>query len=169
MGLFVLYGLLVVAGLLPDLMPDVMGLAHHGPDLFLLVTLYMALRGRGYSAIPWAILVGLVCDSLSLDPMGTHAFVHGTVAFFFCEGRHHRGRVEGVSRALMAGTGVVVGTWIYLARLLPMGNHGVEFFDFVGAFVTAFWSMLFALGLYGLLDRYRLLDDVIGRSRALSA
>ena len=37
-------------------------------------------------------------DALSLDPLGTHAFVLGTTAFVFCEGRRHRSPVDGPLR-----------------------------------------------------------------------
>ena len=169
MSLFVLFLLMVLAGFVPALCPSLFGIEAHPPDVWALIVLYIALRSPGYQGVGWGIVVGLVRDCVSLDPLGTNGFVLGMVAFLFAEGRHRRGRVDGLYRASLAALGVTVAGWIYLLRILPFGGGVVSFGLFLEVLPTAMWSALFALGLYPLLDRYRLLDDLCGRARALPA
>ncbi len=154
---------MLLAGFLPDLMPTALSLHRFAPDLWLLTTLYIAFRSRGYHAVPWGIGIGLVRDSLSLDPLGTHGFVLGCVAFFFAEGRTHRGRMEGASRVLLTALATVIAGWLYLLRILPFGDSGVTWGAFLEPFPVALWTTLLSIGLFALIDRYRLLDDVCGR------
>jgi len=163
LGLFVLFVLLLLAGFMPDFMPTAMSLSRYAPDLWLLTVLYLAFRSRGYYAVPWAIGIGLVRDSLSLDPLGTHGFVLGCIALFFAEGRAHRGPVRGGSRLLLTAVATVIAGWLYLVRILPLGDSGVSFGAFLEPFPVALWTTLLSIGLFPLLDRYRLLDDVCGR------
>lgn len=169
MSVFVLFCLMLLAGFLPALCPDLLGISAHAPDLWAVTVLYLALRAPGYQAVGWGILVGLVRDCVSLDPLGTSGFVLGTLAFFFAEGRHRRGRVDGVYRMSLVALGVVAASWIYLLRILPLGGGVVEAGLFIDALPTALWSAVLAGGLYALLDHYRLLDDLCGRGRALPA
>ncbi len=170
MSLFVLFFLMVLAGFIPALCPELLGIEAHPPDLWAIIVLYVALRSPGYQGVGWGIVVGLVRDCVSLDPLGTSGFVLGMVAFLFAEGRHRRGRVDGVYRASLVALGVLVACWVYLLRILPLGGGIVTFGLFVDAVPTALWSALFALGLYPFLDRYHLLDDLCGRTtRALPA
>jgi rod shape-determining protein MreD len=169
LSLVVLLALMLLATALPDLSPPFLAIARHPPDLWVAAALYLALRGRGYRAVGWAILIGLVRDSVSLDPLGTHAFVLGTVAFLFAEGRRQRGRLDGGSRLALVGLGTLVAGWLYLLRILPLGGEGVTFAAFLDAFPVALWTVVLAAGLYSLLDRFRLLDELCGRTRAFPA
>ncbi len=162
----VLFVLMLLAAALPDLMPQVLSIHRHPPDLWAVAVLYIAFRARGFKAVGWAIGIGVARDCVSLDPLGTHAFVLGCLAFFFCEGRSSRGRLEGMSRAALTGLGVLIASWIYLVRILPLGGGVVTFGAFVDAFPIALWSMVLAIGLYPVLDRYRLLDEICGRTHA---
>lgn len=165
-----LFVLMVAAGALPDLLPPLLSLQRHPPDLWALAVLYLALRAPGYKSVGWAILIGCVRDSVSLDPLGTHAFTLGTVAFLFAEGRRQRGRVQGMSRVVLASAGVLLAGWVYLLRLLPVGETTLTFAAFVDAIPVALWSAVMAIGLYPILDRYGLLDELCGRRKhALSS
>lgn len=169
MSLVVLFFLMVLAGSIPAFCPDMLGIQGHAPDLWVITVLYLALRAPGYQAVGWGILVGLVRDCVSLDPLGTNGFVLGLLAFFFAEGRHRRGRVDGVYRMTLVGVGVVAASWLYLLRILPFGGGVVELGLFIDALPTALWSAILAGMLFPLLDRYHLLDDLCGRARALPA
>ena len=169
MALLVLWCLVLLAAAVPDLCPPLLGLRAHPPDLWVAVVVYIAMRARGYRAVAWGILLGLVQDALSLDPLGTNAFVLGCVAFLFCEGRRSRGRVDVSFAVAAAFGGAIVAGWLYLLRTLPYGSEGLGMRDVLAAFPTALWTALLAAGLYSLLDRYRLLEELSGRPRGLPA
>ena len=169
MSLVVLLALMLLAMAMPDLAPHVLSIHRHPPDLWLAIALYIAFRARGFKAVGWAVLIGLVRDSVSLDPLGTHAFVLGTVAFVFAEGRSQRGRVEGMTRMLFASAGALLAGWLYLLRILPLGGGAVTFGAFIDVIPVVFWTALLAAGLYPTLDRYRLLDELCGRTHAIPA
>ena len=169
MSLVILFLLMILATALPDLLPSFLSLQRHPPDLWALMVLYLAFRARGFKAVGWGILIGLVRDAVSLDPLGTHAFVLGTLAFIFCEGRRDRGRIDGLTPGVQTGLGVLLASWLYLLRLLPMGAAGVTAGAFLEAIPVALWSALMAAGLFSLFDRYGLLDELCGRSHAFSS
>ena len=103
MGLLVLFALSVLGCAVPDFAPSTWGIARHAPDLFTAVAAYLGLRGRGAGALTGAVLLGLLQDCASLDPLGTHAFVLGVVALVFLR----PGRVDvvqGPSRAICVST-----------------------------------------------------------------
>ena len=168
MSLVILFVLMILATALPDLLPSFLSLHRHPPDIWALTVLYLAFRARGFKAVGWAVLIGLVRDAVSLDPLGTHGFVLGMLAFVFCEGRRQRGRIDGLGRVLLTGLGVLLGCWLYLLRLLPMADSGVTADAFLQAVPIALWSAVMASGLYPILDRYGLLDELCGRSHAFS-
>lgn len=169
MSLVVLFVLMLLAAALPDFMPEVLSIHRHPPDLWAIAVLYIAFRARSFRAVGWAIAIGAARDCVSLDPLGTHAFVLGCTAFFFCEGRSSRGRIEGSSRIALTGLGVLIAGWIYLLRILPLGADVVTFEAFVATLPVALWSAVLAMGLYAVLDRYGLLDEVCGRTHAFPA
>lgn len=169
MAFFALWCFVLLAAALPGLMPRALALAEYPPDPWVLLVVYLALRGRGYAAVGWGILLGSVRDGLSLDPLGTHAFVLGAVAFFFCEGRGHRSAVEGPGRVLATFAAALAAGWLYLFRILPLGGGVVEVADFLQAVPVAFWTTLVAIGVYPILDHFRVFDDLMGRNRGLPA
>lgn len=168
MSLVVLLALMLLATAVPDLVPSMLSIDRHPPDLWAITALYLAFRARGFRSVGWAVLLGLVRDCVSLDPFGTHGFVLGSVAFLFCEGHKSRGRIEGGTRAALTGLGVLVAGWLYLLRILPLGGGVVTFGAFVDAVPVALWSTLMAMGLYPVFDRFGLLDEICGRSHAFS-
>jgi rod shape-determining protein MreD len=168
-SLVILFLLMILATMLPDLLPSFLSLQRHPPDLWALSVLYLAFRARGFKAVGWGIVIGLVRDSVSLDPLGTHAFVLGALAFIFCEGRRQRGRIDGMGRLVLTGAGVLLASWLYLLRLLPMGASGITFATWIDAIPVALWSALMAAGLFSVLDRYGLLDELCGRTHAFSS
>ena len=168
MSLVFLLLLMLLATAVPDLVPSVLSIDRHPPDLWAVMALYLAFRARGFRCVGWAVLLGLVRDGVSLDPFGTHGFVLGTVAFIFCEGRKSRGRIEGGSRAALTAVGVLFASWLYLVRILPLGGGVVTFGAFVDAVPVALWSTVMALGLYPVFDRFGLFDEICGRSHAFS-
>ena len=168
MSLVALLALMLLATAVPDLVPPVLSIDRHPPDLWAILALYLAFRARGFRAVGWAVLLGLVRDCVSLDPFGTHGFVLGTVAYLFCEGRKSRGRIEGGTRAALTGLGVLVAGWLYLIRILPLGGGVVTFGAFLDAVPVALWSTLMAMGLYPVFDRFGLFDEICGRTHAFS-
>ena len=167
MSLLVLFVLMVVALQVPALVPNVWDIPGHAPDLWLAVVVYLALRAPGFRSVGWAVLIGAVRDAVSLDALGTNAFVLGFVAFLLCEGRRERGRIVGTQRLAFVFGGSLLASWIYLVRSLPLAEGVVSWELFLGAFPTALWTTLLAAPLYGLLDRFHLLDEMSGRARAL--
>lgn len=169
MGVLVLFALVLLAQALPDLAPRLLGLAEHPPDLWLATTAYLASRARGYAAVGWGIGLGLARDVASLDPLGTHAFVLGTVAFLFAEGSRSRGRTPGAVRLAWTGLAAVVAGVLYRVRLLPLGEGLVSAASFLDVLPVALWTVVFAAFLFPLLDRTGALDDLCGRTHGLPA
>jgi rod shape-determining protein MreD len=169
MGIPVLLLLIGVAAALPDLLPDFLSIRSHPPDLWVALTAYLALRARGFESLKWAIFLGLVKDALSLDPLGTHGFVLGAVAWLFAEGGGRRGAVDGLSRLILTAAAALLAGWIYLLRLLPMGGGVVTAGAFLDALPAALWTTVLSASVFPLLDRWRLLDDLCGRKRGLPA
>jgi len=167
-GVVVLVLWLVLAAGLPDQLPAAFGLARHAPDLWVLLVVYMACRGRGYTAVGWGILVGLLRDAHSLDPLGTHGFVLGLVGLVFAEGRADRGALTGALRGAYVFAGVVLAGWVYVLRMLPLGGS-LALPDLLAVLPTALWTALAALPLCATLDRLRAFDDLLGRARGLPA
>jgi hypothetical protein len=163
MSLFALLLVPILACAVPDLAPPALGLERHPPDLWAVVVVYLALRGRGFRAVGWAIALGAVRDAASLDPLGTHAFTLGLTAFVFCEGRVPRSQVEGAGAAGLAALGVLAAAWIHLLRILPLGGGVVDLAAFGAAFPVALASGVLAAGLFPLLDRFGVFDDLCGR------
>lgn len=168
MGVVVLVLWVVLAAGLPDQLPAAFGLARHAPDLWVLLVVYLACRGRGYAAVGWGIVVGLLRDAHSLDPLGTHGFVLGLVGLLFAEGRADRGTLTGALRGACVFAGVVVAGWAYVLRMLPLGGS-LALPDLLAVFPTALWTALAALPLCATLDRLRAFDDLLGRARGLPA
>ena len=169
MAFLALWCFLMLAAAVPGLWPRALGIAAYPPDPWVILVVYFAMRGRGFAAVGWGIALGFVKDALSLDPLGTHAFVLGTMAFFFCEGRRHRTPVDGAMRvAAVFGASLVAG-WLYVLRVLPMGGGAASWSDVFAAVPTALWTTLVAAGLYPLLDHYKVFDDLMGRHRGLPA
>jgi rod shape-determining protein MreD len=158
----------LLAAALPDMLPARLGLDRHAPDLWAALVIYLACRGRGYAAVGWGIVVGLLRDAQSLDPLGTHAFVLGLLGFLFAEGRSDRGTLVGGTRAVCILAGTLAAAWIYVLRMLPVGA-GFALGDLVAAFPTALWTLAASLPLYATADRLRLFDDILGRTRGLPA
>ena len=169
MALIALLLLVLLGAGLPDALPSAWGLAQHPPDVFALVTIYLASRARAFAAVGWGIALGVAQDCLSLDPLGTNAFVLGLVAWLFAEGERSRGRIDGPGRLAYVFVGTVAAGWIYVLRTLPYGGPPDTWAALGGAFATAWWTTLLALPLGTLLDRTRALDGLLGRSRAFSA
>ena len=169
MAVFVLWCLILFAAAVPDLCPAALGLRSNPPDVWVAIVVYVAMRARGYRAVGWGIVLGLIRDALSLDPLGTNAFVLGCVAFLFCEGRRNRGRVDVSSAVLAAFAGAILAGWLYLVRTVPVAGEGLAWRDALAVFPTALWTAVLAAGLYSLLDRFKLLDELSGRPRGLPA
>jgi len=163
-----LWCFVLLAAALQGAWPRVLGLAAHPPDPWIVLVVYVALRGRGYAAVGWALVFGVLRDALSLDPLGTHAFVLATTAFVFCEGHRQRAPVEGLPRLLVTFAAVLLAGGLYLVRIVPMGGS-VVWADVLGLAPTALWTTLLGAGLYPILDTTRVFDDLMGRRRGLPA
>lgn len=168
MSYVVLFFLVLLALAVPDLCPGVLGLDRHPPDLWLVVVAYLSLRLRGYRAVGWAVGLGLLRDALSLDPLGTHAFVLAAVALLFCEGRRRRGAVDGALGLLATFAAALLAGWLYPLRILP-ATGVLPAAAFSDAVLTALTTTLAAAVLHPVLDRYHLLDEIGGRTRGVPA
>ena len=168
MGALVLLFLIVVAGAAPDLAPSFAGIAAHPPDLLLALAAYLALRGSGYGAVPWAIGLGITKDAMSLDPFGTHAFVLGAVALMLVRDRRGETPVSGALRAGAVFLAALFGHVVAVLRAIPISLDGFSFAALLAGFPMALWTALFTWPLFALLDRTRALDDIAGRSRDFS-
>jgi rod shape-determining protein MreD len=168
MGAVVLLLLATFAAALPDHAPRTLGIASHPPDLFAALAVFLALRAPGYAAVPWAIALGASKDALSLDPLGSHAFVLGTIAFL-----HSRpGRtipVTGVVRALALLGGVLLAHLLYVVRMVPVAREGPTLASIGAGFPTALWTVLLTWPLFSVLERTRALDGLVGRRRDAAA
>jgi rod shape-determining protein MreD len=167
MGPLALVLLVLLAAAAPDLLPRG-PLSAFPPDLWIAATAYLALRARGYRAVGWAIALGLAQDALSLDPLGTHAFVHGCVAWMFAEGARARGRIAGPLRLAWTFGATFVAGAVYLVRILPMGGAPPTLGAFVALLPRAGATALFAAFLFPLLDRSGALDDLCGRRHEMA-
>ncbi len=167
MGLLVLFALAVVACAIPDFAPAFLGIRQHCPDLFVAVAVDLGLRSRGPGALAGAVVLGLLQDCASLDPLGTHAFVLGLIAYVF-QRPERREPLRGASRALLVGLGTLLAHAILLLRLLVVARGGVGFDSIGAAFPIAFWTALASWPLLSLLDRTHALDDFGGRRHGLS-
>jgi rod shape-determining protein MreD len=170
-GALVLLLLTFAAVAVPDLAPRFLGLDRFPPDLLAALAVYLALRGRGEGVVLWGCLLGAAKDATSLDPLGTHAFVLGAVAWLFARDRERGGTdsVVGVSRAVAVAAGVLAAHALYALRAWPVGGRGVSLGALLAAFPTAVTTAVVAAPLFALLDRTGALDDVAGRPDALRA
>lgn len=168
MALIALVLWIALAAVLPEMLPARLGLDRHAPDLWVALVVYCACRGRGYAAVGWGIVLGLLRDVQSLDPLGTHGFVLGCVGFLLAEGRSDRGMLVGAARAGCVLLGAVAAGWIYVLRMLPLGG-GFAWSDLVAAFPTALWTLAVSLPLFATADRLRLFDDLLGRRHGVPA
>jgi rod shape-determining protein MreD len=153
----------------PGLCPAWLDLPAHPPDVWLLPVAYAAFRGRAYHAVGLGIALGLLRDCLSLDPLGTHGFVFGAVAYAFCEGRRMRPPVTGLPRLLLTVLAALLAGWLYLLRVLPLGADAPPLSEALHVVPTALWTGAASLLLFPLLDQTRVLDDLLGRARGLPA
>ena len=168
MGLLVVFALAVLACAVPDLAPPFLGISRHCPDLFVAVAVNLGLRGKGAGALGAAVALGLLQDCASLDPLGTHAFVLGFIAYVFQRPERDE-RVNGASRAILVALGSLLAHVLLLVRLLVVTRGGLGFSSIGGAFPTALWTALASWPLFSLLDRTHALDDFGGRRRGLPA
>lgn len=168
MGILVLFALAVLGCAIPDFAPSWLGIARHAPDLFTAVAAYLGLRGRGTGALIGAVMLGLLQDCASLDPLGTHAFVLGVVALVFLRpGRDEV--VNGPSRAILVALACVLARFILVVRTLAVTPDGPRFDSIVSAFPVAFWTALATWPLLSLLERTHALEDFTGGARGVSA
>ena len=161
--------MILFAAALPGLCPPALDLARHPPDVWVALVVYLALRGRGYRAVGWGITLGALRDCFSLDPLGTHAFVLGLVAYLFSEGRIRRGPMEGAPRVLFTFVAALIAGWLTILRLLPLGVEPLTWTEVWYVVPTALFTTVFAAFLYPLLDHFRLFDDLLGRAHGLPA
>lgn len=180
MGPLVLFAWSVVAAALRDAMPDRFGLAAHPPDLHVALAAWLALRAAGPRVVVWGIVLGLLVDCASLDPLGTHAFVLGTVTWLFSR-RHdpldarsfdRRSAVRGPTGALLplcVALASVAASALYALRCLPMYGDVAALSGFVERLPAALTTALVSWPLLVVLDRTGALDDLTGHRRAARA
>jgi rod shape-determining protein MreD len=164
MGIAVLALLSWVAASVPDACPSWLGLSANPPDLFVALAAYLALRGQGTAAVKWGILLGAAKDCLSLDPLGSNAFVLGVVAQVFGRREGHA-PLDGLARAVATGAAALFASWLYLLRMAPVSHGTLTFSAFLGAVPSALATAVLAPPLFSLLDRTRVLDGLAGRGR----
>jgi rod shape-determining protein MreD len=168
-GLLFLGLIAVVAAALPDACPSFAGISSAPPDLFVAVVALLALRGSGPRAVPWAIALGIAKDAVSLDPLGTHAFVLGTTALLLGRDRLLTQPPSGASRAAAVAGAALLAHALYVVRSIPIHRSGPTVGGLLAGFPVALWTALLTWPLLSLLERTRALDDLVGRSRGLPA
>lgn len=170
MGLLAFLGWIVLASAAPDLAPRALGIDRHAPDLFLALAVYLPLRGRGFASVKWAILLGFAKDAHSLDPLGTHAFVLGTVAWVVAREARGGAPSEGIGRLVRVAVASVLATWLLALRLLPVTDVRIPARElFLASLPTAFWTAVACGPLFPLLDRLQAFDGLSGRLRGVPA
>jgi rod shape-determining protein MreD len=168
-GVLFLVLIAVVAAALPDACPTFWGISSAPPDLFVAVAALLALRGSGPRAVPWAIALGFAKDAVSLDPLGTHAFVLGTTALLLGRERVMSQAPEGAGRAVAVAGAALLAHAIYVLRMIPVSRSGPTLSGLLVGFPVALWTGLLTWPILSLLERTRALDDLVGRSRGLPA
>ncbi len=169
MGLLVLLAWAVLAGAVPDVVVPRLGAFGAPPDLYVALATFLALKGNGVHAVKWGILLGLLADCASLDPLGTHAFVLGSVAFLFAR-RHGDARpVGGVLVPLSVALATVVARVLYVVRCLPLHQGGPVLDPLRSALPAALATALVSWPLLLLLERSGAIDDLTGRRHATRA
>lgn len=169
MGLVVVFAWAILSGALPDLAPTRFGLDRAPPDLYVALATYLALRGTGYHVVKWGILLGFLVDCASLDPLGTHAFVLGTVTFLFARSRGASRGATGALLPLAVAAATVVARVLYALRCLPLHRDVPVLGTVLGAFPAALTTALVSWPLLVLLDRTGAVADLTGRRHAARA
>ena len=169
MGALVLLLLVVVAGAVPDLCPSLAGISAHPPDLLVALAAYLSLRGSGYGAVPWSIGLGFAKDAMSLDPLGTHAFVLGAVSLLLVRDRSGEAPARGLLRAGAVALAALFAHVVAVLRSVPVSREGFSLAGLLAGFPVALWTGLLTWPLLSLLDRTAALDGLAGRARGLSA
>jgi cell shape-determining protein MreD len=113
--------------------------------------------------VRWGILLGLLLDCTSLDPLGTHAFVLGAVTFLFCRRSGSSRGVTGALVPLTVAAATVVARVLSVVRCLPLHRDFAVADPLLAAFPTALWTALASWPLLALLDKTRAVDDLTGR------
>lgn len=169
MGVVVLVAWAVLAAAIPDAMPAWASIDRHAPDLFVAFAVWLGVRGTGLHVVGWSILLGLLADCASLDPLGTQGFVLGAVTLTLARPRGDRRERAGLGLAAAVAGGTVLARVLAALRALPLHRD----VDLVGAFgaslPTALWTAVASWPLLAFLDRTGLADDLTGRRSARAA
>jgi rod shape-determining protein MreD len=168
-GPFVVFAWAILAGALPDVAPARFGLDRAPPDLWVALAAYLGLRGTGYHVVTWGIVLGLLVDCTSLDPLGTHAFVLGTVTFVFARPRGASRGASGALVPLAVAAATVLARVLYALRCLPLHQDAPVWGTIVGGFPAALSTALVSWPLLLLLDRTGAVRDLTGRRHAARA
>jgi hypothetical protein len=167
-GVLVLFAWAVVASALPDAVPGWLGLDRHAPDLFVALAVWLGTRTANPGAVGWAALLGAAKDAVSLDPLGTHAFTLGFVAWAFLR-RSGGPAPRGLALALCVAGGALLGHATLVLRSMPVARDGPGLEALAAAPAIALWTALWSAPALALLDRTRALDDLVGRRGGLPA
>ena len=169
MGLLVLLLWAVLAGALPDAAPAALGIARHPPDLYVALAAYLAMRSTGPNVVRWGILLGLLADCASLDPLGTRAFAIGVTTLAFSRRRGGSQGPTGPMVPFMVFAAALLAHLLYVVRVLPLHGAAPFFGALAAGFPVALWTALLSWPLLAVLDRTGAVDDLTGRHRARPA
>ena len=64
MALFALWSFLMIAAALPGLWPRALAMAEYPPDPWLILVVYLSMRGRGFTAVGWGIVLGFLLGAI---------------------------------------------------------------------------------------------------------
>jgi rod shape-determining protein MreD len=168
-GLVALLAWVLFAVAVPDLAPTWASMDRHAPDLFVALAVYLALKSDGVGVVAWGIVLGLLKDCVSLDPLGTHAFTIGTVTFLFARRRGRTEVVRGPAVAVSVAGGVLVAHALYVLRMIPVLREGPSFASLLSGAPVALWTALAAWPLLSLCDRLHAFDDLAASDRGVPA
>ena len=169
MAVLALFGWVLLACAAPDLAPSLLGWERHAPDLFVALAVYLAVRSDGLDVVAWGIALGLAQDCVSLDPLGTHAFVVGLVTLLFARGRGSFERSSGLGLGFSLFGGTLLAHGLYVLRMIPVLREGPTLPGLLAGAPVGLWTTLWAWPLLALLEKAHAFDDLTGRRHGLSA
>lgn len=145
--------------------PDRFGLQWAPPDLPLITALYIGFRAKDTGQLGLAIVLGLLVDCFSAQPLGHFGFLYGSAAYFALHVRRYVPAEAYLTHviALLVCTVFVALLGLLLAAVTVSGPVGS---GFSRAAVSALSSALLAPFVFGLWDRSGLFKRAVGGRRS---
>ena len=143
------------------LLPDVFGLRYAPPSLALLTALYIGFRSKRAGQLGYAVLLGILADSMSSHGIGHFAFLFGVGAYF--ASRIRRYLPPDASIAFVVAVffcSVVTACFALLIAVVHANSHVGA--GFARSVVQALTNAALAPIFYAVLDQSRLFRKALG-------